>query len=199
MSSNESLNWLCDYLKGLKTISSLTDDIILELTKNFGFIEDEYDSSYNEDNILYRGLFFEDELSFTKFLNSIDSNGFINLKHSSWTEDSIIAQDFMYGKGYDFYNDIKDTTNQKGFSIKISSEIPTDKVICSYLNISEYLENKDINYSKEIELIKNDSEFIIDSGLYKIEIDMATIECREFIEDILGKNHTSVKYIEYSE
>lgn len=197
MSRSDSLNWLCDYLKGLRTISSLTDDIMLELTNKFGFIEDGYDSDYNENNILYRGLFFEDELSFTNFLKSIDSNGYINLKSYSWTQDSIIAQDFMYGKGYDFYNNIKDTNNQKGFSIKISAEIPTDKIICHYQNVTEYLEKQDNDYSKEIELITNDSEYIVNSGCYKVEIDMATIECREFIENTLGTNHSSIKYIEY--
>lgn len=197
MSRNESLNWLCDYLKGLMAISSLTDDIMLELTNKFGFNEDEYDSEYNENNILYRGLFFEDELSFINFLKSIDNNGFINLKHSSWTEDSIVAQDFMYGKGYDFYHNIDNTTNQKGFSIKISAEIPTDKIICYYQNVCDYLKNEAFDYSKEIELITNESEFIVSGGCYNVEIDIATTECREFIENTLGTNHPSIKYIEY--
>lgn len=195
-----ALNWLSDYLKGLVAIDSITDEIILELTNKFGFIEDEYDSSYNEDNILYRGLFFEDEISFINFLKSIDKNGFINLRQSSWTEDSLVAQNFMYGEGYNYYNQIEDKTGkQTGFSIKISSEIPTDKVICSYLKVSDYFKKEGFGYDKEIDLITNDSEFIVNNGFYKVEIDMATPECKSVIENILGENHCVNLITQYTE
>lgn len=120
------------------------------------------------------------------------------MKCSSWTEDSIVAQNFMNGEGYNYYNkDDNQNNNDTSFSIKISSEIPQDNILFSYLTFEDYLKNTNINYSEELTIVTNESEFLVKEGLYKIEIDMANIECKDIILKVLGVNHSSIKYTEF--
>lgn len=196
---NDSIQWLLDYIKGIKNISSINADIQFDLQNNFGWISDKYDSSYNEYGILYRGLHFKNRLSLELFLKEINVDGFINLKCSSWTEDNIVAQNFMNGEGYNHYNkaDSQNSINES-FSIKISAEIAPENILFSYLTFEDWLKSTDIRCLKELEIVNNESEFLIKEGLYKIEIDMATIECKDILYKSLGKNHPSIRYTEFS-
>lgn len=190
--------WLLDYIKGFKNIDSVDEDILVDLQRKFGWVSDKYDSSYEEFGVLYRGLHFKNKTSLEMFLKQIDVNGFVSLKYSSWTEDSIVAQNFMNGEGYDYYNKENAQNNtDENFSIKISSEIPQENILFSYLTFQDYLKNTNINYLKELEIVNNESEFIVKKGLYKVEIDMATIECKNICYKILGINHCSIKYTEF--
>lgn len=194
----DSIIWVLNYIKGINRIDNINKDIELDLKNKFSWVSEKYNSNYEEFGVLYRGLYFTNRIDLENFLTKIDSNGFISLKYSSWTEDSIVAQNFMNGEGYNYYNkDIDDSDNEEIFAIKISSEIPQENILFSYLTFKDYLIKTKTDYQEELLSVNNESEFIIKEGLYKIEIDMATNECKDVFCEILGKNHCSIKYTEF--
>lgn len=193
---NSSIEWVLKYVKGLNDVNSINESIESDLQNNFGWIPNKYGSFYDEFGVLFRGLYFKDEASLKSFLEKIDSNGCIKLKCSSWTEDNIVAQNFMNGEGFNHYN--KDNIDKDEiFSIKISCEVPQENILFSYLTFGDYLKNTNINYLEELEILTNESEFLIKEDIYKIEIDMATTECKKLFNKILGVNHCSIKYTEF--
>lgn len=146
----------------------------------------------NEDP-LYRGVYFSEKDELVEFLKIFKPEGFVEKNITSWTESNIIGMNFMYGTGYGHYNKIE-SRNLDGYNLLLTC-IPEDEdIIFSYKDIDRCIEDK---YPKLKELMDGDSECLLRSGLYKIEISHASENCRETINSILENRIDFNKWIEY--
>lgn len=193
-------DWLSDYVMGRQRVTSLTTEIKDELKAMLGWKEGEYEGDYETFGILYRGLVFRSEEEFRTFLEQIDELGRVEFEVASWTEQSNVAENFMYGEGYQHYYSDEEMKKGKGnfFGVKLSSEIEPDQIIFSFHKAIDFLKKLSFEtYQKEIDILQNEGEFLVENGHFNIEIDRATPECQKILQEVLGENHPSLRFTCY--
>lgn len=114
------------------------------------------------DGCLYRGICFDSPKELIAFIKTLkDNNNQLTEEYiSSWTEDIWKAYDFIFGAGKTYYSG----EDKERYGIILATDDISTKDLLVDSNIDLPLDEK----AKE--LLKNESEYILNSGVYEVYI-----------------------------
>ena len=158
-------------------------------------VKEEIDKLELDDTVLYRGLYFNSKEELKEFLSKLNREGLVENKITSWTSDTGISMDFMYGAGYYFYNKLN-SRDHLGYGVVLSHQPENKDISCSFDIIKTF-----VNEIKEIEslsiLTNNEEEYILKPGTYNVELTYATENCKSTIEGIQILHPDAFPFVNY--